>query len=324
MIKLSTFALMKPRALVLSLLAMGSLSAHAELTITPFFDTTITSDPNALLIEAGINQAISRIEADISTTITVKIDFKTMTSGLGQSSTYYNTLSYSKYRADLVSHATSANDATALSFLPSTSTNPVNGTSTMDITTALLRALGENALGNTGTNPDSTISLNTSIMNLSRTGAQNSSFYDLQAVAAHEIDEVLDVGGPASNLPTSTSTTGDIGVMDLYRYSANGVRSYTSSGSATSYFSINGGATDLVDFNQINGADYADWKTGSSPQVQDAFGTPGAQIDIGTNELTALDVVGYTLNVVPEPQNVALVLAGLLAIGARLRFRARA
>jgi hypothetical protein len=37
--------------------------------------------------------------------------------------------------------------------------------------------------------------------------------------------------------------------------------------------------------------------------VQDAYGTPGAAVDLGANELIGLDVVGYTLRGVPTILN---------------------
>ena len=160
----------------------------------------------------------------------------------------------------------------------------------------------------------------------------------MQAVVAHEMDEVIGIGGAGSLLYYAVQdnhgvTTGiPVGVLDLFRYSSSGHRSFTSSSSATSYFSINGGVTDLVGFNQRGGgsADYADWATGATPQVQDAYGTPGKDINVGTNELTALDVVGYTLAPaglrteeglpsVPEPRMVYLLLIGLVTLGIYFR-----
>ncbi|MGN6506528.1 MAG: hypothetical protein ACTHM6_13295, partial [Tepidisphaeraceae bacterium] len=94
--------------------------------------------------------------------------------------------------------------------------------------------------------------------------------------------------------------------------------SYTTSTSATSYFSINGGATSVVGFNQTGGnSDYADWATNSTHYVQDAYGTPGTYRDLATPELTAYDVIGYTL--VPEPMACSLI--GLGAIGVLRRRR---
>ena len=47
------------------------------------------------------------------------------------------------------------------------------------------------------------------------------------------------------------------------------------------------------------GSDYGDWHTSGTPQVQDAFGTPGVNIALGSNEITAFNVIGYDL--VPAP-----------------------
>jgi hypothetical protein len=301
----------------LSFFAASCLSANANITITLTFDSSITSDPNAATIEAGIDQAISRFETSIITPINVNIDFKEMSSGLGASSTFLNFLSYSQYRSDLVANQTSANDATALASLPVQTNNPVTGAPNMDLTLPDLRAVGETALGNNGGGFDSTISLNTSIMNLSRTGTQNPTFFDLQAIASHEIDEAFGIGGTGSVIG-QVIPGNPAGSMDLFRYSANGVRSFTTSSSATAFFSINGGATNLTNFNQAGGgSDFGDWKgVPGSPQVQDAFSTPGVDINLGLNELTALDVVGYNLATVPEPGSGTLLLVGgLIAVG---------
>jgi hypothetical protein len=50
-------------------------------------------------------------------------------------------------------------------------------------------------------------------------------------------------------------------------------------------------------FNQDPGGGYGDWShdLNGRPQVQDAFSTPGLQLNLDINELIALDVVGYHL-----------------------------
>ncbi len=92
---------------------------------------------------------------------------------------------------------------------------------------------------------------------------------------------------------------------------------YTTSGTATSYFSVNQGATNLVSFNQNGSGDYGDWLVNSPAQVQDWEGTPGTTPTLGPNELAALDVVGYGVQNAPEPG--ALVMLGAIGLGASAR-----
>jgi hypothetical protein len=302
---------------VFSLFAAGCVSAHAGLLIVPTFDSSITGDPNAAVIEGSINSDIATIDSYIANNVTVNITFQESSSGLGGSSTFVYSPNYTQYYNALTGAQTiSPYDAIAIASLPNQVNNPVTGDAGVATVGPLLRALGFSASPGVGT-PDTTISLNTSIMNLSRTGPQNPSFYDLQAVTQHEIDEALGIGGTGSEL--GGGTTGPVGPLDLFRYGAPGVRSYAQGTGISSYFSINGGVTPLVSFNQAgNGSDYGDW-AGGTPRVQNAFGTPGSQPNLGSSELTALDVVGWNLTAagmavegVPEPSTVGLVVSGLL------------
>ena len=47
--------------------------------------------------------------------------------------------------------------------------------------------------------------------------------------------------------------------MVPYRYAAPGVASFSTSSSATGYFAINGGGTDMVGFNRNSSGDFADF-----------------------------------------------------------------
>lgn len=288
-----------------SMIATGP--AHGQIVIVPTFANNILTDPNSAQIIAGINAVIARLEARVSSSnpITVNITYQETGTGLGGSSTAINTTSYTNYRNALLNNQVlSGTDNTAIAAsvpAPVGGANPVNGNANVRLTTAHGRALG---LSGFTAATDSTISLNTSLMYFTR-GGSHPGLYDLQAVAGHETDEVLDIGGPGSVLPT---TSGAVGPEDLFRYSANGVRSFTASTGASSYFSVDGGATMVLQFNQgSSGGDYADWASHSPPAMQDAFGTPNMDVDIGTAELTAFDVIGYNLTPVPEPGTLALV-----------------
>ncbi len=284
-----------------------SITVNPPLTgliIVPTWDSTITSDPNAAAIEATINNAIQVYETKFSDPITVNIKFAEMTTGLGMSSTFFSTLSYTTFYNALVADAKTANDVTALAHVPlNGGIDPVDNTGSIRVTTANQRAIGFSA------NPplDGTISLNISLINIDRISI-NGSKYDLMAVASHEIDEVL---GTACGLGEANSRP-----VDLFRYNSLGARTYTTSGD-DAWFSIDGGVTRLVQYNQQAGADYGDWWSNGprTPRVQDAVGTPGATPNLGV-ELTVLDVVGYDL-VIPAPTPT---IQSVIRIGNTLNF----
>lgn len=310
---------------------IGAPAARADsLTITPTFDSSITSQAGAAGIEGAINSAIGAIESDIFSpnNITVNIYFRTEGSGLGNSLTGIYEATYDQYYNAYKAVATNPDQLTALASLgmPPTSSgspNPVNGSAYVEITSAEGRNLGFNTPAATVVGAgkyDSQISLNTTITyppNLN-----NGSNYGLQAVATHEIDEALGIGGTGSFIGSNLFGNNGVGDLDLYRYSAPGGRSYSTiqTTSPYSYFSINGGTTVLSYFNQTSGSDYGDWLSnpipaGYGPQVQDAFGVPGTNPPLGVNELTAFEAIGYGLTSTapptPEPPTGSLMLIGI-------------
>jgi hypothetical protein len=276
---------------------LGFAASAPGLTIVPTFDTSITSDPNAAAMEAAINAAINALQTNIADNFTVSINFVSDTNvDLGQSDTYGGPYPYASYLAALKSSATDANDTNACRQLPDSPNDPLIGGAQIHLTLPLARLLGlDSGFGPNGF--DSTISLNTSIMNFTRPET-NSTNYDMQSVVAHEMDEVL---GTSSGLPASSP----VWAMDLFRYTTNLVRTFTTNGD-NAYFSVDG--TNLwARFNQDPDGDYGDWWSqsdiywappGHTPvaQVQDAFGEAGIIVDLGTNELAMLDAIGWTLS----------------------------
>ena len=310
-------------ALSFAYFLLPATPANASFIIVPTWATNITSDANAATIEATINAAIAIYQSKITDNVTVNITFQETSSGLGSSSTNVYGIGYSSYINALFSHSNGVDDTAALLTLNRSATvDPVDSQSSIFLKGPLARALGVGTFSANHATMDGTISLNTSQMNLSRTGMQDAAHYDLQSVVSHEIDEVLGLG---SSLGQSLSYSMP---EDLFRYAStsggtcSGVsgRSYTTSTSAKSCFSING-STSLVQFNNTGSGDYGDWLTpvnSANARVQDANGTAGTQPNLSV-EWRALDVIGYTLaaTATPEPATwlvgLPLLVAGLVS-----------
>ena len=313
------------------------------LTIIPNFDSSITGDPNATAMEAAINAAIQVFETNIADNATITITFVSDPSvGLAQSLVYYVPVNYSDYVNALVANAKSSNDFLALSQLPKTSNEPVTGQSQMEISEVLAIQLGLSAPSG---DVDS-IHLNTTIMSFTRPPPNDLNTFDMQSAVEHEIDEVMGGGGAGCNL---TAGFGLIGATDLFRYATNGTgatlaRSWTTSNGDNAFFSVDG--TNLWSrFNTDSGGDYGDfWGIQQDPitflpvywsppgvtphaEVQNAFGTPGyfayasnflpdynysenTAPDLGTNELTMMDVIGWTLIAHLPPPMLTMAIRG--------------
>jgi hypothetical protein len=284
----------------------GNTSAFAQdvtavtathLVILPTFDSSITNDPNAAVIENTINAAIQVYESTYSNPITVQIFFREG-GGLGSSITGLYDIGYQSFRSGLAANQAlsgQSDQATALAHLPNQANNPVTNNTDLIVSSADGRALGRNtpgflnSSGGSGGTFDGVITVNTSITFPPQ--PNNGSNYSLTAVTEHEIDEVLGTGADLPN-PFNFGRGPVPYAEDLYRYDGSGNRSFTSA-TTTAFFSIDGTAK-LVQYHNTNdGADYGDWQNqAGTPRVQDAFGTPGATPSLGV-ELTVLDVLGY-------------------------------
>lgn len=300
--------------------ALATASQGHALTIIASFDSSITGATNAAAIESSINSAIQFYSA-FSNPVTVKIGFSLMNSGLGQSDTGIYTPTYAQYThalsVDALAHPQNTVLQTAIANLAFGNDLPNVGATSAD-----MRALGLSASGVFAGGEDGLIGLNGSIMNFGDSPVAG--LYAANATIQHEIDEVLGVGG-AGSLIGDPSFANTVGAEDLYRYT--GAHAPTLSAAANAYFSIDGGVTDLHDYNNVPGADLADWSSNCSGAqfVQDAFGCPGGPqlgLSLSSPEVVALQAIGYNLTAtVPEPTAWALMIAGFGLTGAALRRR---
>jgi hypothetical protein len=301
--------------------ALAAASQGHALTIVGTFDSTITGAANAAQIEAAINSAMQFYDNTFTNPVSVDIKFK-LGGGLGGSTTSLYGTSYAGYTGALALDA-AANPQntvlqTAVANLAFANVKPK-----IAATSADFRALGyTGAPGAVDGTFDGVITLNANIMNF--TDTVDPSLYPANPVIQHEIDEVLGVGGPGSlvNQPFGPLY---MGAEDLYRYSAPHTASFTTDPNATSYFSYDGGVTNIRGFNQGPNGDYADWVTdcNGAQFVQDWQGCPGKpQIGLNLNspEVLALQAIGYNIGV-PEPSAWALMITGLGLMGAALRRR---
>jgi hypothetical protein len=142
---------MPARALLMALACAAALPMPARaLNIVATYDTSITNHPQASTIMATINAAIAQFPARIVDPVTVTITFQRMYSGLGASSTNSQAVLYSDLLAALRNHASSLDDAVALSHVPNGPGNPVNGNDTLGVFNPLLRALALGGVPQTG------------------------------------------------------------------------------------------------------------------------------------------------------------------------------
>jgi hypothetical protein len=269
------------------------------LVIHPTFDSSITNSPNSAVIQATINRAISIYETLFTDPITIEIRFRyatalpdgTPVTGLSQSLTVVYGVGWNIWIPTLRADAKSSNDSIAMASLPATALSPG-----IVAASANGRALGQNtppamfANGTVGTGGpyDGIVTLNSaSPLQFSRPTDANR--FDAQRSIEQGIDAIMgllySVGGFMPN--------------DLFSWSSPGQRNNDVVG--TRYFSIDGGVTNIINFNQNPNGSFAGWLSEACPQahpyVQNAFPCAGQYSDISATspEGIDLDVIGYDL-----------------------------
>jgi len=313
------------------------------LTIAPSFDSSITTAPNAVDIKNSILSVVDTFDSLIADPINLTILFtleSTPENLLSRSQASLYAVPYDAYTAVLAGKAALTENpvlTTAVANLP-----VGNKESTVVVTSPALRALGvSNAVGLLGTdavrghgNLDGVVFLDSG-PDIQYSRPVSSDRFDAKWVIAHEIDEVLGIGGAGGSILDAAFDLGEttppffggvIGAEDPYRFAGPGIPSLSLSPDAIAYFSIDGGRTNLVPFNQNPLIDHADWQfTTCNPPlllVQSSVFCPGFTVDVTRDspEAIALQAIGYELQSVPEPAT-ALLLTGPALLLVLLRRR---
>jgi hypothetical protein len=318
-------------------LICSSFALASNLTITPSFDASITSLSDAQAVELNINAAIAEVTSDITTAtpMNISVDFGNSTDPtlLASNMAANQDIGFTQYKALLQALPNqTVNQTSAFASLSTTANTGILSGST-DISNIMLTSANLNALGdktdaasaialNGGF--DDIVTLNLSRLNVTTLGQNNPANFDMQTVVLHEVDEALGIGGWGSTLVSGESLPSDAGVLDLYRYSAPGQHNFTSNANTAAYFSIDGGNTSLINFNQTwsaSGSDAGDWGSHSGPAlVQDAYILGSGPAGLSAYELTALNVIGYSLTstgqavVAPLPVSFWFYLTGMAGL----------
>jgi hypothetical protein len=211
---------------------------------------------------------------------------------LGQSFYFLNQYSYSQIRNALSADAISVDDTTGLGNVPAG--DPIGGTHQYWVAQVQAKALG---LLSDPTVIDQYVGFsNTFTFDYDRSNGITAGQYDFYGTVAHEVAEVMGknllVGG------TIGSTTNSYVPSDLFHYSASGVRDF--SGTTPGYFSIDGGATNLNNFNTNPSGDFGDWASSAGNDSWRAFSNSGVINAVTETDLRFLDVIGFDLAGAPS------------------------
>ena len=270
-------------------------TAGSSLIFNLVWDSSVSSAPSGFMTDVIAAARFLESQLSDAVTINVEVGYNEIGGGplepgaLGESGTDLTSVSYASLVTALTNtDSTDATDQSVLASLPEAS--PVSGTYL--VTPAQAKALGlapangKQTDGEVGFAPASEFTY--SLTNT--TGTVAAGTYDMFSTVVHELTEVM---GRKLLTDSSGGVSPGYSLLNLLHYSAPGMRDF--SASTPGYFSVDGGASNLGEFNTVARGDAGDWAASVTENSFDAFDTPGVLHTVTGNDLTELDAIGWNL-----------------------------
>jgi VCBS repeat-containing protein len=250
------------------------------------FNVTFDSSVNAVQ-QAAVQAVANFFNAHFIDPITVDINVSFANiGGLGASSFSLVTHSFSDITTALTNDSTSADDATAVASLPGS--DPVTGTHSWTMTPAEEMALG--LIPDNGTASDGSVRFSsTANFDFDRTDGIAAGAFDFFGVVAHEFTEIM--GRELNAVGNTVASGAGDHPLDLFKFSAAGAREFV--GTNAGYFSIDGGTTNLDNFNTATNGDFGDWAGSAGNDSFLAFSPSGVVNFVSLTDLREMDVIGW-------------------------------